>query len=519
MVSLFGLGSKPAKFHVQTPSALSASLQASMNVYVFGLSHNTAPLSTVAKLTIGREKRPRLSAQLRQALGIEELIWLSTCNRFEIYFTKKEEGAGGGQRNPQIENTLRKLNGWLARCTGHEPDMPSRSCYLYSNQEAITHLMRLSSGLDSMILGESQILGQVKSAFQQAQKNGQTGTYLSKTFAHALMVGKHVRTHTKLGRQPNSYASMAVKLALRFYRNPERKKVLMIGTGEMIERMIKHFLKKGISRITIAGRSPDKAARLAGGAKLNSVPLEQISAVLPMQDLVISCTGSENLILSLAAIKKSMRLRKNRLVCMIDLALPPDLDPDAKEVEGVYLYDLEHFSSLLEKKKSSQTQDVREAEAIVRTQAASYAAWINSRRFVKLIQAIQMHAGRVQSQTLDEISSKAKNKNWKQDFALHELARELTKKLTLPVVERINKAAGEECNYEVLRAAERLYGMDAQSRPPETGMAEDEKTEEKALHRQKDESPSFVHQAEERTAQSDGEPSAAKPDSEAGKHE
>lgn len=448
-----------------------------MNVYVFGLSHNTAPLSAVAKLTIAKERQPWLGVGLKRAFGIEELVWLSTCNRFEIYFAKKEEETDDHKENLAGKDLFKQLSAWLAYCAGHESGAASSLCYLHGNQNATTHLMRLTSGLDSMILGESQILGQVKSAFQWARENGQSGTYLSRLFSHALMVGKHVRTNTKLDQQPDSYASLAVKLALRFYRNPSRKKILMIGTGEMIERMMKHFLRKGMTNVTIAGRSHDKAARLAGSAGLNAVAIGKISAVLPSQDLVISCTASPDIVLDCETIEKSMRHRKNKLVCMIDLALPPDIDCKTKKIEGVYYYDLEHFSRFLEEKKISQTREVKEAEAVVRAQSESYTTWIKSRKFVKLVKAIQAQAGQAQQRVLNEITSKAKNKNWELDFALQELARELTKKLTLPVIERINEAAQDECNYELLRASERLYGIDAQEHRSKAKTVGNEKME------------------------------------------
>ncbi len=351
-----------------------------MAVWALGINHNTAPLDLRGRLAFAMDQIGPHLQTLRNTLDNQpEAAIVSTCNRTEIYCAGDVAAA---------EKTL----DWLARSGGVSPSALREHAYQLENDAAARHAFRVASGLDSMVLGEPQILGQIKDAVRAADEVGALGTTLSQLFQRSFAVAKEVRSSTEIGAHSISMAAAGVRLASQLFEDLGQVRVLFVGAGEMIELCATHFAAKNPKSIAIANRTLERGEKLAtrfGGEVLR---LADLPERLHEFDAVISCTASTLPIIGLGAVERALKKRRHRPIFMVDLAVPRDIEPEVKALDDVYLYTVDDLASVVQTGQANRQAAVAQAEAIVDAGVQSFMHWIEQRNAVPLIQELNQQA-------------------------------------------------------------------------------------------------------------------------------
>ena len=350
-----------------------------MQLFAFGINHQTAPLAIREQVAFPAERLEPALHDLAAHRAVREAAILSTCNRTEIYCNTDE---------PTLAID------WLAGF--HHLQRGAIQPYLYAlpHEQAVKHAFRVASGLDSMVLGEPQILGQMKQAVKTAESAGTLGTLLHKLFQRTFSVAKEVRTTTDIGANSVSMAAAAVRLAQRIFPSISEQSVLFIGAGEMIELCLDHFAAQHPKHITIANRTLERAHVLARRVNANSVTLNELPEVLARHDIVVSCTASPLPILGKGMVERAIKARKHRPMFMVDLAVPRDIEPEVSELSDVFLYDVDDLAEIVKQGVGSRQVAALQAETIIETRVQNFMEWMHSRETVPTIRALRDHAER-----------------------------------------------------------------------------------------------------------------------------
>ncbi|HPH12567.1 MAG TPA: glutamyl-tRNA reductase [Burkholderiaceae bacterium] len=351
-----------------------------MAVWALGINHTTAPLDLRGRFAFALDQIEPTLQGLRQSLSRQpEAAIISTCNRTEIYC------AGDTQ---ELEPTLH----WLAQSGGVSPSLLRSHAYTLENGHAARHAFRVASGLDSMVLGEPQILGQLKDAVRAADQAGALGTTLSQLFQRSFAVAKEVRTSTEIGAQSISMAAAAVRLAGQLFENLNDVKVLFVGAGEMIELTATHFAAKQPKAMVIANRTLERGEKLATRFGGEVMRLADIPDRLHEFDAVVSCTASTLPIIGLGAVERALKRRKHRPMFMVDLAVPRDIEPEVKALDDVYLYTVDDLAGVVQAAQANRQAAVAQAEVIIDAGVQSFMHWVDQRGTVPLIQQLNAQA-------------------------------------------------------------------------------------------------------------------------------
>ena len=338
-----------------------------MAVWALGLNHHTAPLDLRGRFAFALDQiAPALSGLRQSHVRHPEAAILSTCNRTEVYCASD---------SPQIDHTL----GWLARAGDVSPDALRHHTYVLENGHAARHAFRVASGLDSMVLGEPQILGQMKDAVRAAESAGALGSTLNQLFQRSFAVAKQVRTATEIGAHSISMAAAAVRLAGQLFEDLSQIKVLFVGAGEMIELAATHFAARNPATIAIANRTLERGEKLAtrfGGEVLR---LADLADRLHEFDAVVSCTASQLPIIGLGAVERALKKRRHRPIFMVDLAVPRDIEPEVKQLDDVYLYTVDDLAQVVQSGQANRQAAVAQAEAIIDAGVQSFMHWVDQR--------------------------------------------------------------------------------------------------------------------------------------------
>lgn len=338
-----------------------------MAVWALGINHTTAPLDLRGRFAFALDQLKPTLQGLRQSFAAHpEATLLSTCNRTEIYCASER---------PQIDHAL----SWLARTGGVSADALRAHTYALEDAQAARHAFRVASGLDSMVLGEPQILGQMKSAVRAAEEAGALGTTLNQLFQRSFSVAKEVRSSTEIGAHSISMAAAAVRLAGQLFEDLTEVKVLFVGAGEMIELAATHFAARHPRAIAIANRSLERGERLASRFGAEVMQLSELPARLHEFDAVVSCTASTLPIIGLGAVERALKARRHRPIFMVDLAVPRDIEPEVKQLEDVYLYTVDDLSSVVQTAQANRQAAVQQAEAIIDAGVQSFMHWLHQR--------------------------------------------------------------------------------------------------------------------------------------------
>ncbi|NIR31064.1 MAG: glutamyl-tRNA reductase [Gammaproteobacteria bacterium] len=420
-----------------------------MHLLAFGLNHRTAPLALRERVVFPRE---RVSGALRELLsceGVEEAAILSTCNRTDLYCRVSEENGDG-------------LRDWFRTYHGLSAHEVRRHLYTHRADSAVRHVLRVASGLDSMILGEPQVLGQLKDAYTTAVRTGTLGTVLRRLFQHSFSVAKRVRTDTAIGSSPVSVAFAAVTLARQIFGDLGERRALLIGAGETIELAARHLKSGGLGRLVIANRTPERAQQLASELGGFALALRDAPSHLADADIVFASTASPTPILSVADARRAIHARKRRPIFMVDLAVPRDIDPTVGELEDVYLYTVDELRDVVQENLRSREGAARQAEGIIDIQVGYFMDWLRALDAVPAIRTLRGNA----ELTRDEVLARAQRmaaSGVPPEEALEYLANVLTNKLLhAPTVQL--RRAGAEGREDLLEAARRLLELDDPTR-------------------------------------------------------
>ncbi len=353
-----------------------------MSVFALGLNHTTAPLDLRGRFAFTLEQiAPALrgvQSRLAPAPGVgasAEAALLSTCNRTELYCA-----AGSGLIQPALE--------WLAGTGGVGADALRQHAYVLRDDQVARHAFRVASGLDSMVLGEPQILGQLKQAVREADAAGTLGTTLHQMFQRTFAVAKEVRTSTEIGTHSISMAAAAVRLASQLFEDLREIRVLFVGAGEMIELAATHFAARTPRHMAVANRTLERGERLAQRFGAETVRLADLPARLHEFDAVVSCTASTLPLIGLGAVERALKARRHRPMFMLDLAVPRDIEPEVSQLDDVFLYTVDDLSALVQSGGEKRQAAVAQAEAIIETGVQNFAHWLDQRTSVPLIQAL-----------------------------------------------------------------------------------------------------------------------------------
>ena len=391
-----------------------------MSVFTLGLNHQTAPLDLRGRLAYSPEQlAPALKAlQAKLAAARAEAALVSTCNRTELYIASSQVPP---------KKLAESVLDFLAQHAQVPPQLLEPHTYLRENQDAARHAFRVASGLDSMVLGEPQILGQMKQAVREADDAGTLGTTLHQLFQRSFSVAKEVRTVTEIGAHSVSMAAAAVRLAGQLFEDLRQTRVLFVGAGEMIELAATHFAARQPKALAIANRTLERGEHLAqrfGGEVLR---LSELPQRLEDFDIVVSCTASSLPLIGLGAVERALKARKRRPMFMVDLAVPRDIEPEVADLPDVYLYTVDDLSVAVQTAGEKRHAAVQQAEAIIDAGVTSFSHWLDQRATVPLIQALQRQADDWRQMELQR-ARKALAKGGQVDEVLEALSKGLLQK-------------------------------------------------------------------------------------------
>ena len=405
----------------------------STGVLTFGLNHHSAPVDVRERVSMAGDLVLPALHGLRSTFGnaVEEATILSTCNRTEIYCAADQSVA-------------EDIPAWLADFNSLKDDELRPYIYQLDHDNAVRHAFRVASGLDSMVLGEAQILGQMKTAVRTADKAGTLGSTLHQLFQRTFSVAKEVRSNTAIGAQSVSFSAAAVRLSERIFGDLKNSDVLFIGAGEMIELCAAHFAGANPRSITVANRTPERGQLVASRFGGKTMKLAEMPEHLHEFDVVVSCTASTLPILGLGMVQKLSRKRRSKPVVMVDLAVPRDIEPEVEKLDNIYLYTVDDLGRYVQMGQDSRQQAVGQAEAIIDARVLNFMQWLESRRLVvPMIQELNSSAESLRQTELAK-ARRLLARGEDPDEVLEYLARSLTQKYLHAPMSRLNRSEGAE---------------------------------------------------------------------------
>ncbi len=415
-----------------------------MTFLALGINYTTAPVSIRERLAFPAESLSAAVKDLWSQTNISEAAILSTCNRTEIYCTLENSDA-----SPVID--------WVAQ--HHQINPADFQPYLYTHIDSalIRHIFRVASGLESMILGEPQILGQIKTAYQTANNAGTLGKDLGKLFQHTFSTAKKVRTDTEIGSSSVSVAFAAVQLSKQIFDDLGQQTAILIGAGETIELTARHLHQNGIKRIIIANRTYEKAHALASQFDGYAIPLSDLHQHIAEADIIVSSTASQLPILGKGLVESAIKQRKHKPIFMVDLAVPRDIEPEVANLNDVYLYTVDDLQNIISDNLNSRKLAAEQAEEIIDTRVENFSSWIRAQSGQSTIVDYRNHAAQLQQESLNKALKALKN-GTAPEAALQQLAHTLTNKLThTPCVQL--RIASENERHDLINAAREIFNL------------------------------------------------------------
>jgi glutamyl-tRNA reductase len=415
-----------------------------MHLVTYGINHNTAPVHVRELFAFDANALPEALSALHQQESVVEVVILSTCNRTEIYCCLDDDSDN-------------EILAWLHQFKQQDADSISPYLYHYQGGAAIRHLLRVACGLDSMVLGEPQILGQLKDAYSQSLNANTLGKSLGRLFQHAFAVAKQVRTDTAIGNSPVSVAFAAVSLAKQIFSDLAESTALLIGAGETIELAARHLHDNGIQRLIIANRTVERAHSLAMQVDGYAISLSELPAHLAEADIVVSSTASQLPILGKGAVERALKQRKRKPIFMVDIAVPRDIEEEVGLLEDIYLYCVDDLRDIIEENLQSRRDAALQAEEIIDTQVDHFLAWLRTQDAVPVIRAIRNSAEDISQQSLAK-ALKQLEQGVPPQQAMAQLARGLTNRLIHEPSRQLRQSGFEDDDH-LLDSARRLFNI------------------------------------------------------------
>lgn len=439
-----------------------------MALVLVGINHNTANIEMREKVAFPPEIVESALAEIYALPQIAEVVIVSTCNRTEIYldFAEGDSEAPAGDelsQNRQLVDRQAEIVAWLSKFHGLEVGGLEQCSYSYASEDVVRHLMKVSCGLDSMVLGEPQILGQIKSAYAVSKDQEVVAQSLGRAFEEAFSIAKQVRTDTAIGENPVSVAYAAVTLAERIFSDLPSLSVLLIGAGRTIELVVKHLVEKGVSKIVVANRTLDNALEIANRFDAHGVLLSDMPEQLIKADIVVSSTNSQLPLLGKGAVERALKHRKHKPMLLVDLAVPRDIEAEVSEIADAYLYSIDDISDVIEDGVKSRADAAAQAESIIERGVEDYRKALRSLNVVSTLRAFRDKADAIREKELER-ALKALEKGESAEAVVSSLARSLTQKLVHSPSVQMKKAsaAGRD---ELLALTAELFELSSESKP------------------------------------------------------
>ncbi|MGB1110099.1 MAG: glutamyl-tRNA reductase [Gammaproteobacteria bacterium] len=410
-----------------------------------GINHNSAPVDIRERVAFGPDVIGSALSGLLDIPAVDEAAILSTCNRTELFISQGQE------------TSTDEIIGWLSEF--HQLDITHLAPVIYQHQDdaMVRHMLSVACGLDSMVLGEPQILGQIKDAYRIAHERGTTGSLLERLFQHTFSVAKQVRTDTAIGGSPVSMAFAAVSLSRQIFGSLEDQTGFMIGAGETIELAARHLAENGLSHLIVANRSLNRAHELAAQFRGYAISLDEIDDHLAEADVLIASTASPDIILKRDQVERAIRKRKHRPMFMVDLAVPRDIDPAIGEMDDVYLYSVDDLAQVVQEGMESRREAAEQARQIIETEATHFMAWMRSLDGVDTIRQMRGQAQAARDETLEKAMRQLRAGE-SPEQVLEYLANTLTNRLLHQPTAQLNQAARTE-RQDLVRAAREIFSL------------------------------------------------------------
>lgn len=421
-----------------------------MEIVLIGMNHRTAPVELRERVAFTAEQARRAAEELRSRAILEEAVVVSTCNRSELYGVPVDDPQQG----------LDWVEGFLAAFHRVSPEELNGSLYQHRNRDAVRHLFRVAAGLDSMLLGEAEILGQVREAYRAAHESGTTGPVLNRMFQGALEVGKRVRSETEIGSRPMSAAFAGVKLAEQIFGDLRKHRALILGAGTVGEQAVRRLRDRGIARVLVANRSRERGEELARRVEGEAVVWDELGRALETSDMVISSVGGGERVLTRAMVESAMAARSNRAMFLIDLGVPRSIEPEAGKLYNVYLFNLDDLGAIVEQNKKAREREIPRAEAIVDEHVAKFESWQANSEAAGVLVALRAKLHRERDAFLKERLDEMQHLSPEERERVARLVAEMLDRVVLDPVQRLGRARGVRHRLSDVQALRELFGLD-----------------------------------------------------------
>jgi len=420
-----------------------------MDILVLGLNYKTAPVEIREKFVFVDDQTERALHLLSQSKSIAECVIVGTCNRTEVYVVCDQASMGR-------DYAMRFLAEWF----GVSKDSFREYLYIKENEQAIDHLLRVAAGLDSMVVGETQILGQVRDAFLLAQRLQVTGTVFNTLFKQAITFAKRVHTETAIGQNAVSVSYAAVELGKKIFGSFAGKSVLIIGAGKMSELTAKHLHANGAERVTVANRTLKRAQLLAEQFQGEACTMEQLPQALLSADVVISSTGANGYVLGKKELAPIMKQRNHRPLFMVDIAVPRDLNPDLHELDNVYLYDIDDLEGIVASNLEERSREAKKVEGMIAEEIVAFTNWYQTLGVAPLIAALQEKALVVHSEAMRKIENKLPGLTEREMHIIRKTTKGIVNQLMHDPIVRLKEMAASRKGEEVLDIFTELFALE-----------------------------------------------------------
>ncbi len=421
-----------------------------MNIVAVGLNHRTAPVELRERLAVTEARLPDALARLKRWPGIDEGVILSTCNRVELYAVVKDTELG-----------LESLSEYMVTIAADvSPEQVEPHLYRLDGAEAIKHIFRVTASLDSMVIGEPQILGQVKEAFEAALAHKSTGVVLNKVLKKAISVGKRVRTETGIAENAVSVSYAAVELAKKIFQNLAEKTVLLVGAGEMGKLAARHLINAGVRHVMITNRNYDRALDVAKRFQALPIPFDEFHHEMAGADIVVCATAADAFVIGSQDVQQALRSRKNRPMFLIDISDPRNIDPAVGALDNAYLYNIDDLQGHVDMNVEQRLREALKAEDIVRTEVPSVLVWLKSLEVVPTIVALRRRADEIQRAEIERTLAKIGAVSPRQRELVEELAAAITNKLLHSPLIALKAEADSPNGPIFAETAQRLFDLE-----------------------------------------------------------
>tara|TARA_B100000315_G_scaffold260813_1_gene325697 strand:- start:6922 stop:8208 length:1287 start_codon:yes stop_codon:yes gene_type:complete len=425
-----------------------------MHIVTAGLNHKTAPIKVREGLAISNGDLSCVLASLKTLSAVEETMLLSTCNRVELYGATRDIDAA----SKELHQFLIQRNPIIA------PDQLAQHLYFLSDDDAVRHLFRVASSLDSMVMGEPQILGQFKDAMEAAVSQGCTGVVLNKVLKKAISVAKKVRTDTPIGEQAVSVSYAAVELAKKFFQNLAEHSVMLVGAGEMGELAGRHLVNHGVRQVMVTTRNFQRALEFAKQFKGEPIAFETFKTKLLHTDIVICSTGAPYPIVTAQDMINIMRMRQNKPICIIDIAVPRDVEDDVRDIDDVYLFNIDDLQQIVTVNLEERQKAALTAEAIIQEEVGTIMGWIKTLETIPTIVALKKHAEEIQHVEVEKVLARLPSLSAEERKIVEGLALSIVNKLLHRPLVTLKEEAANANSAMYVDATRRLFSLDEDHR-------------------------------------------------------